>query len=106
MQINRGDSFMLPLQVFVDKHPQDCTNWRVFASYGTDQKRLGDFEIVWQDRAIGSFFLNADTAAWPLGKMSFDVTYVTDADQEVTTERITSEVLKRMTPVPLPSDAP
>jgi len=106
MQINRGDSFMLPLQVFVDNAAQDCTNWQVFASYGTDVKRLGDFEIVWQDRTVGSFFLSAETDTWPLGNMSFDITYVTDVGQEITTQRVKFEVLRRLTPVPLPSNAP
>lgn len=106
MQVNRGDSFMLPLQVSVDGLPQDCTNWKVFSSYGTDTERLGDFEVIWQDRAAGSFFLSASTAAWPLGKMSLDITYVTDADQEITTQRVRFEVLRRITPIPLPSAAP
>lgn len=106
MQVNRGDSFMLPLQVFVDGEPQDCTNWRVFASYGTDTKTLGNFEIIWQDRAVGDYFLNAETDTWPLGTMSLDITYVTDAGQEVTTERVYFEVLRRLTPVPLPVEAP
>ena len=106
MQVNRGDSFLLPLQVSVDGQPQDCTHWKVFSSYGTDSERLGNFEVVWQDRAAGSFFLKAATAAWPTGWMSFDVTYVTDAGQEVTTQRVKFEVLKRLTPIPLPSVAP
>lgn len=106
MQVNRGDSFMLPLQVFVDGSLQDCTSWQVFSSYGTDTERLGDLEVVWQDRSKGSFFLRASTDTWPLGKLSFDITYVTDAAQEVTTQRVRFEVLRRLTPVPLPVAAP
>ncbi len=102
MQINRGDSFMLPLQVFVDGQAQDCTLWRVFASYGSPTERLGDFEVIWQNRVTGEFFLDADTSAWPLGTMHFDITYVTDAGQEITTQRVEFKVLKRLTPVPLP----
>lgn len=102
MQINRGDSFMLPLQVFVDGVVQDCTDWSVHASYGNDTKTLGNFEIVWQDRAAGSFFLKADTDAWPLGTMSLDITYVTDVGQEITTQRVKFTVQRRLTPVPLP----
>lgn len=106
MQINRGDSFMLPLQVFVDGAAQDCTGWQVFASYGTDTKTLGNFEVVWQQRATGEFFLKADTDTWPLGSLSLDITYVTDVGQEITTQRVRFEVLRRLTPVPLPSAAP
>lgn len=106
MQINRGDSFMLPLQVFVDGAAQDCTNWRVFASYGTDVKTLGNFETVWQDRSIGSYFLKADTTHWPLGTLSLAITYVTDAGQETTTDRVKFEVARRLPPVPLPSETP
>lgn len=43
MHINRGGSFMLPLQVFVDGQAQDCMLWRVFASYGSPPERLGNF---------------------------------------------------------------
>lgn len=106
MQINRGDSFMLPLQVFVDGVAQDCTSWQVHASYGTDTRTLGNFEIVWQDRAAGEYFLKADTDAWPLGTMSLDITYVTDVGQEITTQRVKFEVLRRLTPVPLPVPTP
>lgn len=106
MQVNRGDSFMLPLQVFVDGQPQDCTSWQVYSSYGTDIERLGDFEVIWDDQAAGKFFLSASTDAWPLGKLSLDITYVTDAAQEITTQRVQFEVLRRITPVPLPSPTP
>jgi hypothetical protein len=100
MQVYRGDSFMLPLQVFVDGQAQDCTDWEVKASYGTlTQGTLGNFQVEWQDRATGSFFLKANTKTWPLGNLEFDVTYVTDVGQEITTQPIKFEVLKRYTPV-------
>ena len=102
MQIKRGDTFWLPLQVFVDGQPQDCANWRVQGAYGTDIATLGQFRTVWQDRANGEYFLEAETGQWPLGTLYLDITYFTDAGQEVTTERVEFQVLRRLTPHPLP----
>lgn len=104
MQIKRGDTFWLPLQVFVDDQPQDCTRWRVEGAYGTAIATLGRFKTVWQDRSKGEYYLAAETATWPLGTMYMDITYITDAGQEVTTERVEFEVLRRIMPHPVPEE--
>lgn len=104
MQIKRGDTFWLPLQVFVDDAAQDCTNWRVEGAYGSDTATLGRFLTVWQDRSKGEYYLQADTSDWPLGTMYLDITYITDAGQEVTTDRVPFQVLKRLSAIPLPPE--
>ena len=104
MQIKRGDTFWLPLQVFVDDVAQDCTNWRVEGAYGTDIAQLGRFLTVWQDRSNGEYFLSAETADWPLGTLYLDITYITAAGQEFTSDRVSFTVVKRLSAIPLPDE--
>lgn len=100
MKIKRGDSFLLALVTSVDGVPQDLTNWEVRSSIATLNgfQEVADLTVTYTDRAAGEFTLSADTSAWPLGCLEFDVRYTTDSGQIVTTDSVIVKITKSDTP--------
>lgn len=97
MNIKRGDSFMLALVVKVDGVIQDLTNWQIRSSIENSAGFAAPLTVEITDRAAGAFKLTADTADWPTGSMMFDVRYVTDAGQVITTDSVAVSVTKGVT---------
>jgi hypothetical protein len=98
MEIKRGDSFLLALVVKVDGVAQDLTNWGVSAAISPGFGVVTPLTVSFTDRVNGAFELSAETSDWPIGWMSFDIRYTTDADQIVTTETVKAQVIQGITP--------
>lgn len=87
MNIVRGDTFELVIVVKVDDVPADITDWGITSSLATPFGEIADFIITKTAPLVGEFNMSADTTDWPLGDCSFDIRYVTDAGQIVTTAK-------------------
>lgn len=98
MDIVRGDSFILALSVKVDGLAQDLTNWQIRSSIASTFAIVSDLTVTYTDRAGGKYDLTADTTSWPLGPLSFDIRYTTDAGQVVTTSKVPINVVLSDTP--------
>lgn len=98
MNIKRGDSFLLALIVKVDGVAQDLTNWQVRSSIENSAGFVAQLLVEFTDKSAGAFTLSADTSDWPTGTFKFDIRYVTDAGQVVTTESVQVFVSKGVTP--------
>jgi hypothetical protein len=97
MKIIKGDSFLLALVAKVDGVPQDLTGWDVRSSIQLGQTlKLLTVDVT--DMAAGEYLLSADTSDWPTGVHKFDIRYTTDAGQVLTTEAISVQVARGVTP--------
>lgn len=98
MNIVRGDTFELAVVVKVDGTPADITNWEITSSVATDFGVIGPLMVAKTAPLVGEYSLSADSSAWPLGCCSFDIRYVTDSAQIVTTAKTEIHVTKSDTP--------
>lgn len=98
MQITRGDSFLLALVAKVDGVAQDLTHWQVRSSIGSALGVIHELTVDYTNRASGEYTLSAQTSAWPIGDLKFDILYTTDAGQVVHTSPIQVTVVKGVTP--------
>lgn len=94
MNIVRGDTFELALVVDVDGTPADIMNWGITSAMATAFGQVAELTVTKTAPLVGEFSLSAETGEWPLGCCSFDVRYVTDAGQVVTTAKTEVHVTK------------
>lgn len=98
MNIVRGDTFELAVVVKVDGVPADITAWQITSSVATDFGIIAPLTVAVTNALVGEFSLSAATDEWPLGCCSFDIRYVTDSAQIVTTAKTEVHVTKSDTP--------
>lgn len=98
MEIKQGSTFLLALQVEVDGKPQSLVGWTVTSSIGTKNRSfVQPMKVVVIDADKGLVEISAQTDAWPLGQMYFDIKYVTDSAQKVVSESVSVLVTQSIT---------
>lgn len=98
MNIVRGDTFELAVVAKVDGVPADITNWGITSSVATPFGLIADLIVAKTAPLVGEFSLTGDSSTWPLGCCSFDIRYVIDSAQIVTTDKTEIHVTKSDTP--------
>jgi len=99
IKVKRGGSLSLLHKITLDGAVTDLAGWTITSLVKYGEQSMGSFTVNFLNTALGVVQLEfADTSAWPIGMLAFDVKYILPSGHVYYSPTMTISCAERITP--------